>query len=311
MSEFKAWQNTMHKQFEGNAILRVSSEKLSWSDITLQHYEATAAHRPEIFIEHPTLAVFLNRTAVPFDRRDVHGNFIRQVRRPGMSVLLHPGVVPSIRSLSTIHLLVCGIQRNFLEEVALEAKEGITWKAPEGGSTQVGNESEFLDQPLNRIIELLHFEAKQGGQSGLLYTEHLSNALAYRMASLVRLYGSSRVKPTPTLPRDILRRVVDKIKADVCADHTLASLASESGYSRSHFLRAFAASVGSSPHQYVMKVRLKYARELLISSSLSVAEIATHCGFASDAHLSRTFHSHYGLPPSVFRRTRRHSIGSK
>jgi len=300
----------MQKQFHGNAILRVSSERLNWQDITLKHYEADAAERPEIFVEHPTLAVFLNRTAVPFDRRDAHGNFIREVRRPGIAALLQPGSVPSIRSLSTIHLLVCGVERGFLGDVALEAREGVTWDMSGVQPTPNANEPTFLDKPLNQIIELLHFEARQGGTSGALYTEHLSHALAFRMASLVRLYTPTSRTRVPMLPNDVLRRVVDKIQADVSSDHTLASLAVEAGYSRSHFLRAFAATVGMSPHQYVLKVRLKYARALITDTSLSVAEIAVHCGFASDAHLSRTFQYQYGIPPSLYRRSRRYSMGA-
>ena len=245
----------------------------------------------------------MNRSTIPFDRRDTTGDFVREVRRPGIASLLHPGPVPSIRSLTKIHLLVCGIQKNFLDEVSREGNDEIRGDTTEPPFAHVSGESNFLDKSLNRIIELLHCEAKQGGTSGALYTEHLSHALACRIGALTKLYSSSPTRYIPMLPKHVLRRIVDKIHADVCADHTLVGLAAEAGYSRTHFLRAFTATIGISPHQYVITVRLKYARELLKANSLSLAEIAAHCGFANDAHLSRTFHRYYGIQPSAFRRS--------
>jgi len=59
--------------------------------------------------------------------------------------------------------------------------------------------------------------------------------------------GGTRVAgPSPfgKLQKRLLQRVLDRMKADLATDLDLRTLAAESGYSRSHFLRTFRAAMG-------------------------------------------------------------------
>jgi AraC family transcriptional regulator len=110
---------------------------------------------------------------------------------------------------------------------------------------------------------------------------------------------NSSVEPLP--PR-ILRRIRDRIEAELDTELSLASLAKESGYSRAHFLRMFRAATGLTPHQYVLERRLSTAQQLLRQSKMLLADIALKCGFSSQTHMNDVFRKRLGVTPLEYRR---------
>ena len=68
--------------------------------------------------------------------------------------------------------------------------------------------------------------------------------------------------------------------------------------SASSLQRSFNPHFGMSPKQYLLKLRMNYALELLVENVLSVKEIAFACGFNDEKYFSRAFKSKYGYPPS-------------
>lgn len=81
--------------------------------------------------------------------------------------------------------------------------------------------------------------------------------------------------------------------ADVC----------ERGFiSPSGLQRAFLRHFGVSPKQYIIKLRMDKALQLLVENKLCVREIALLCGFSDDKYFSRAFREKYGYPPSQLRR---------
>jgi AraC family transcriptional regulator len=89
---------------------------------------------------------------------------------------------------------------------------------------------------------------------------------------------------------------------DLSSNLDLQSLAAETGYSRSHFLRLFRAATGGAPHHYLLQLRLKRAQELMRQERTSLIDIAAACGFSSHAHMSRLFRQMIGLTPTDYRR---------
>jgi AraC family transcriptional regulator len=79
------------------------------------------------------------------------------------------------------------------------------------------------------------------------------------------------------LPPRIFNRVREKIEANLDTDLSLDSLAEESGYSRSHFLRMFRAATGLTPHQYVLALRLSRAQDSLRKKDSTIIDIAVSC----------------------------------
>ena len=64
----------------------------------------------------------------------------------------------------------------------------------------------------------------------------------------------------------------------------------------------FRAATGLTPHQYLLRVRVKQAQALLKDRSKRLIDVALACGFSSDAHFSRIFRQVVGATPSEYRR---------
>jgi AraC family transcriptional regulator len=105
-----------------------------------------------------------------------------------------------------------------------------------------------------------------------------------------------------TWPHRALRRVLERMEAEVANDLDLSTLAAEMGYSRSHFLRIFRAGTGCSPHQWLIQLRVERAKKMLREGSRSLIDIAADSGFSSHSHLSRTFRQVVGVAPDRYRR---------
>ncbi|MEO3812100.1 DJ-1/PfpI family protein [Sphaerisporangium sp. B11E5] len=105
----------------------------------------------------------------------------------------------------------------------------------------------------------------------------------------------------PPLSDDLVKRVVDHIAANLDADLTTATLASDAGVSERHLTRLFLRHLGQTPGRYVRRARTEAAAHLLASTSLPMAAIASRCGFGTAETLRQAFVDRYGIPPSRYR----------
>jgi AraC family transcriptional regulator len=101
-----------------------------------------------------------------------------------------------------------------------------------------------------------------------------------------------------------LRRAQAMLEANIDGNIGLASVADECGLSASYFARAFKRSTGKPPHMWLTDRRVDRAKELILKSSLAMAEVAAACGFADQAHFTRVFVANVGTTPSRWRRER-------
>lgn len=99
-----------------------------------------------------------------------------------------------------------------------------------------------------------------------------------------------------------LHRVQDAIAADPTRDWTLASMADIACASERHVTRLFREHAGVAPIDYLHRLRIALAREMLGNSQLDLEHIAERTGFGSGRHLRRVWHKFDALPPSRARR---------
>ena len=85
----------------------------------------------------------------------------------------------------------------------------------------------------------------------------------------------------------------------------LAGAARAVGLSPCHFLRVFASVLGVTPHQYLVRARLRRASSLLADDSRSSTDVAFDVGFGDLSNFVRTFHRAAGVSPGAFRRAAR------
>jgi AraC-like DNA-binding protein len=83
---------------------------------------------------------------------------------------------------------------------------------------------------------------------------------------------------------------------------SLAELARACKLSPGHFARAFRQTTGQPPHRWLMVQRIEKAKQLLVDSTLSLAQIAQKCGFADQSHFTRVFAQLVQSSPGQWRR---------
>lgn len=106
------------------------------------------------------------------------------------------------------------------------------------------------------------------------------------------------------IPEERLRLLLQFIAENTCGNIRVEDLAKLSGMSIYHFSRCFKQSVGASPHQYLMRVRVLKSRDLLSrrGADLSLSGVAYECGFADQAHFTRVFKKITGATPAHYRK---------
>lgn len=82
---------------------------------------------------------------------------------------------------------------------------------------------------------------------------------------------------------------------------TNAQLAGLCSISEVYFRKCFKASLGTSPKQFLLGLRLQKAKLLLAEGIQKITAIATACGFENSAHFCRTFKEQVGITPSAYR----------
>lgn len=143
---------------------------------------------------------------------------------------------------------------------------------------------------------------------GALSWEELAIALAGRV---VQLAGEpARVHaPPPGAEARVTRvvRAVDRaIEDDPARALTLARLAREAGLSPYHFLRTFTRVTGVTPHQYILRARLRHAAARLLGGpSARILDVALEAGFGDVSNFNRAFRAEFGVSPRVYRQLRR------
>lgn len=96
-------------------------------------------------------------------------------------------------------------------------------------------------------------------------------------------------------------KVIEHLHANYESNPTTEHLAEMAGLSVSQFERRFRSVFGSSPHQYLMRVRVENAARILLESEQTIASIAHACGFYDHAHFSRSFRRIMNVSPSQYR----------
>jgi AraC-like DNA-binding protein len=140
-----------------------------------------------------------------------------------------------------------------------------------------------------------------GGDIGL---DEIALTFAHRVVEL----ASGRSPGAQVLvARDRRRAVEAALFIDAHAEQAIAleDAARFAGLSPFHFLRVFGRALGVTPHQYLVRSRLRRAARLLASDPRSVTDIALEVGFGDLSNFVRTFHRAAGVSPGAFRRAKR------
>ena len=157
--------------------------------------------------------------------------------------------------------------------------------------------------PLAELVVLGELAQAAADATTDIAVDEAGMALIARFAKLV----ADRPRDRATTPVDRRRAVeaalwIDEHSADQVR---LGEVAAEAGLSAFHFLRLFAAVLGVTPHQYLVRSRLRRAARLLADDDRPIIDIAYAVGFSDVSNFTRTFHRAAGVSPRRFRQAAR------
>ncbi len=110
-----------------------------------------------------------------------------------------------------------------------------------------------------------------------------------------------REGPNEHLTARTLARAKDYLRSNLSRDLSLGEVAAAVGLSPYHFLRAFKASTGRTPFQWLQDERIKVASRLLSSSDVPLAQVALEVGFKTQSHFTSVFRRALGQTPARWR----------
>jgi len=157
----------------------------------------------------------------------------------------------------------------------------------------------FRDDRLRRLAQCLADECRSPERFNRLYFDALTVAVCI---DFLRLGAEPPPRRTGALASWQVRRATDYLLAHLSEAVPLAALAGLTGLSQWHFARAFKAATGVSPHRWQLNARIAKAEELLLSRSMTQAQIALEVGFAEQSHLCRVFKNVIGVSPGAWLR---------
>ncbi|WP_368622852.1 AraC family ligand binding domain-containing protein [Paraburkholderia sp. BR13444] len=134
------------------------------------------------------------------------------------------------------------------------------------------------------------------GNEGRLARDQALDRLLLRLGAQLRdapLAGDPAASPAIARVRDLLHEQMD-------GNPGLDELAEVAGIDRFRLTRLFQRAFGTSPHAYLVRLRLRAARRLL-AAGRTPAQVAAEVGFADQSHLGRWFRRAYRMTPAAYR----------
>lgn len=158
------------------------------------------------------------------------------------------------------------------------------------------------DPVVHHLGLCLHIARSRSSEMSPVCADHIASALqaylkqAHNVVSLPPPAARGGLAPWQ------LRRAKEMLVSRLDEPISLAELARACKLSPGHFARAFRKMTGQPPHRWLMVQRIEKAKQLLVDSTLSLAEIAQKCGFADQSHFTRVFAQLVQSSPGQWRR---------
>jgi AraC-like DNA-binding protein len=126
-------------------------------------------------------------------------------------------------------------------------------------------------------------------------------------ARFIEVVSGRSAKPVAATAQDRRRAVEAALWIDAQSHRNigLEAAADQAGISPFHFLRLFSAVLGVTPHQYLVRSRLRHAARLLADQDRAVTDVAYDIGFNDLSNFVRTFRRAAGVSPLKFRKASR------
>ncbi len=158
----------------------------------------------------------------------------------------------------------------------------------------------FLTDYLDTLPPLIYAPETEGLFARLVKEEDALEVTALFLRILARLHR----RPASEEEKDAeeIQKVLTYLQENYTQPIVISSLPTMTYFSHTLFFQAFRRHTGRSPAAYLCEWRLARAKELLLSTDLSMGEISYRCGFRSQAYFNDVFRRHFGQSPTEYRR---------
>ena len=137
--------------------------------------------------------------------------------------------------------------------------------------------------------------------TGITSDDILLQSLILKLIYLLSENSASVIKSTPkSNNHEAIEKTLEYINNNLSADLTLERLASAANFNAIYFHKLFKASTGKTLHEYVEEQRIKKSINLLISTDMTLTQIAYECGFSSQSYFSYAFKKKIGSSPREY-----------
>lgn len=132
-----------------------------------------------------------------------------------------------------------------------------------------------------------------------LFLDQVVSAIQTHLA--ISYHGATARLPGALSPRQ-LAIGKERLAAALDGHVLIADIAVACGVSRGHFIKGFREMTGLTPYQWLLRLRVERARDLIVGTRLPLADVAIICGFSDQSHMTRTFTRLTGSAPGLWRR---------
>jgi AraC family transcriptional regulator len=269
----------------------LSSHNLGWNDIQVLHHRQPAWETPEHC--HNRHVIIIHHSLQPVKTERVLGES-KQIEQ------CHDGEIVIIPALVR-HKAITS-QENDSTALILEPSylAHIAHETVDGDHVELIPHFTKPDPLIHQIALTLNSELVSNSRCSRLYIESATTMLA---AHLLKHYCvfKSRLLEYDGLPKYKLNQALQYINAHLERDLKLGEIAEAVGMSQYYFLRLFKQSMGVTPYQYVLYLRVERAKPLLKQTKLTISDVAIECGFANQSHFTKLFRKMLGMTPKAYR----------
>jgi AraC family transcriptional regulator len=270
----------------------LSSDGQLWPGALIRHWTGTSPDIDQPPLDHHYIVQHLGGTKRVDRWHD--GPPISTIVQPGALTVVPAGTQFTWRTRGPIEFAHLYISPAYLQRLALR----YDWRSRWALIDRVGVEDPMLQAMYTTMLR----EVRMPRAAHALYLDCLLDAFVMQ---LLREHSSTTPRsdrPGERLTSFRVGRVIEFVNAHIDHEIHLNDLADVAGESVYHFCRAFKNTVGEAPYQFVLRRRIERAHSLLLSTTLSLTEVARTCGFRSPQQLSRAFRRMMGVTPARLRR---------
>jgi AraC family transcriptional regulator len=159
----------------------------------------------------------------------------------------------------------------------------------------------FKDPKLFGILSLIVAEAEGGGPHSRLYLESLLDLLCIQLLREHSVFPLVSAGEGGGLRLHQVQQVTDYMTEHLDEIVGLQQLADLLHISRFHFCTAFRIATGFTPHQWLVRIRMERACELLAKGSMTITEVALAVGYQTPSSFAHAFRMAIGITPTHYR----------